>query len=159
MVRLKYFGILLLLLLGAAKHEDAFTRHLRKANEYVLAHTRYRTHRLPKVVWLSRAEMAKRSADDDKLCHDDSDGVTDAIEDGEVMYLTKGEFKLERDDQVIVHELVHFQQDTNPNESDSIGVLEKEAYAVETQYVKDMHRGEIPDPEMVDTISQQECTV
>jgi hypothetical protein len=81
MVQARLLGILLLLSLGAAKQDGTFIRHLRKANEYVIAHTRYHTHRLPKVVWLSRAQMNKRSADDDALCHDDSDGVTDAMED------------------------------------------------------------------------------
>lgn len=158
MVWIRCFAILSLLLLVTAKQEDTLTQHLRKANEYVLAHTRYRTHRLPKVVWLSPTEMAKAAAEDDELCHDTSGGVTDAREADGVMYLTKGEFELGRDDQVIVHELVHFQQDTNPNESQKLGDLEKEAYDLEARYVKDMHKGVLPEPEMVATISQEKCT-
>lgn len=162
MERMRCIGILMLLLLGAAKHEDTFTRHLRKANEYVLAHTHYHTRRLPKVVWLSRRQMDKQVNDNEKICPDgdnNPDDVTVAQENGGVVYLTKGEFKVGRDDQTLVHELVHFQQDTNPNESHSLGFLEKEAYRIETQYVKDTHTGELPDPEIVTAESQQKCTV
>jgi hypothetical protein len=158
MVQIRCLCILMLLFLGAAKSENVLIRHLRKANEYVLTHTRYHTHRLPKIVWLTIAEMAKLSDKDDELCQDNSDFVTDAMEDNGVMYLTKGEFKLGHDDQILVHELVHFQQETNPNSLRDIGVLEKEAYAVETRYVKDTHRGVLPDPVMVSTISKQDCT-
>lgn len=159
MVWIRCFAILWLLLLVTAKQEDILTQHLRKANEYVLAHTRYRTHRLPKVVWLSSAEMAKAGADDDEVCPDNSGEVIDAREADGIMYLTKDKFEPGRDDQIIVHELVHFQQETNPNVSHNLGILEKEAYGIEAQYVKDTHKGELPDPQMVATISQQDCTV
>ena len=158
MVPVRYVSIALLLLLGAAGKQDATTRHLWIANKFVLAHTRYRVHRIPNVIWLSRKEMDKLAADEDAICNDGSDGTTVAMERGGAIYLIKGEFKLGRDDQTLVHETTHFQQDNSPHEPHSLGVIEKEAYDVESQYVKYTHRGELPDPEMVATISNQTCT-
>jgi len=134
-----------------ARAESVLYWKLQELNGWVRDHSEYKSLELPKVVFRSYEELGRMYYGDQY--RPDLPLKIEAITDGGVIFL-EAHWKPVRDDYVLLHELVHFQQFESGKDFQCVGQKELEAYTLQDQWVVEHGRGKRPDKFTVFVISQ-----
>ena len=97
----------------------------------------------PIYIYLSGAELRYMATGNVAKAHEPDTGFNYlALYSTSTMFLRE-DFELGRDDQILLHELVHHFQWANGHDQSCLGKLEREAYELQTRYAESI--GEEPD--------------
>jgi hypothetical protein len=113
-------------------------------NAWIRLNTAYRARHLPKVVIRTEEEMARKYFGPN--FRSDLIGWVAAMSSHGVIILPPGISADGEDDDVLVHELVHFQQFEAGKGGECRGRLEEEAYELQDKFVESTGRGKKSDP-------------
>ena len=127
----------------ASPTPDALVRRVEELVRWISAHSDYPAtlKQLPDFVFLA-PETIRHRFSDTSMGYSDQTSVQ-AAQTGGRIYLPST-FVLGRDDYMLVHELVHHLQDESGKPFACLAMREREAYALQTAFVRETGIGDVP---------------
>ena len=130
--------------LARAAQPEGLFEHVDELVRWIAAHSSYpaELQRLPRIVFLS-PDAIRHGFSRASMGYSDDTSSVRAAQTGGTIYLPST-FTLGRDDYILLHELVHHLQDESGKPFECLAAREREAYALQTQFVLETGFGETP---------------
>jgi hypothetical protein len=129
---------------GRAEPPEGFYNRVTELAGWIAAHSSYAPDfkRSPNFVFLT-PEQIRHTFSGAALGYKSDTSAVRAAQARGTIYLPDT-FMLGRDDYILVHELVHHLQDESDKRFECLAMREREAYALQTQFVQETGVGEVP---------------
>jgi hypothetical protein len=123
---------------------EGFLERVNELVRWIAARTDYppELNRIPRFVFLS-PEAIRHDFSRASLGYSDETSSVRAAQTAGTIYLPNN-FTVGRDDFILLHELVHHLQDESGKRFECLATREREAYALQSQFVLETGRGDMP---------------
>jgi hypothetical protein len=129
--------------------DTGFIARAWQVHDWIVAHTDYEPlERLPTFLFVSSGELNYLALNDTEAGYSGETRSIEGVYASSIVFLSDG-FQIGRDDDVLLHELVHHFQEMSGSPLECVGAREPEAYRLQGEFVNETGIGTAPDPAFI----------